>query len=68
MRNFKMSGKVKVDFNDSKDNNKFYKAGEDVFTANRDRYEELYYKGYLEEGKEVKEEKKFEFKNIKKED
>lgn len=54
MRNFKMSGKVKVDFNDSKDNNKFYKAGEDVFTANRDRYEELYYKGYVEEGKEVK--------------
>ena len=54
MRNFKMSGQVKEDFNDSKDNNKFYKAGEDVFTANRDRYEELYYKGYVEEGKEVK--------------
>ena len=49
-----MSGKVKVNFNDSKDNMKFYKAGEDIFTADRARYEELYYKGYLEEGKEVK--------------
>ena len=54
MRNYKMSGNVKKDFNDSKDNNKFYKAGEDIFTADRDRYEELYYKGFLEEGKEVK--------------
>lgn len=54
MRNYKMSGKVKVNFNDSKDNMKFYKAGEDIFTADRARYEELYYKGYLEEGKEVK--------------
>ncbi len=54
MRNYKMSGKVKVNFNDSKDNMKFYKAGEDTFTADRARYEELYYKGYVEEGKEVK--------------
>ena len=61
MRNYKMSGKVKVNFNDSKDNMKFYKAGEDTFTADRaryeelySRYEELYYKGYVEEGKEVK--------------
>lgn len=54
MRNYKMSGKVKVNFNDSKDNMKFYKAGEDIFTADRARYEELYYKGYVEEGKEVK--------------
>ena len=58
MRNYKMSGKVKVNFNDSKDNMKFYKAGEDIFTSDRARYEELYYKGYLEEGKEVKDEKK----------
>lgn len=54
MRNYKMSGKVKVSFNDSKDNMKFYKAGEDTFIADRARYEELYYKGYVEEGKEVK--------------
>ena len=54
MRNFKMSGKVLVSFNDGQDNNKFYRANEDVYTANRDRYEELYYKGYVEEGKEVK--------------
>ena len=54
MRKYKMSGKVKVNFNDSKDNMKFYKAGEDTFTADRARYEELYYKGYVEEGKEVK--------------
>ena len=58
MRNYKMSGKVKVNFNDSKDNMKFYKAGEDIFTSDRARYEELYYKGFLEEGKEVKDEKK----------
>lgn len=58
MRNFKMSGKVKVSFNDGQDNNKFYKANEDIFTADRARYEELYYKGFLEEGKEAKDEKK----------
>lgn len=67
MRNFKMSGKVKVDFNDSKNNNKFYKAGEDIFVADRSRYEELYYKGFLEEGKEISE-KKIEIKDIKKEE
>lgn len=54
MRNFKMSGKVIKDFNDSKDNNKFYKANEDTYVADRIRYEELYYKGFVEEGKEVK--------------
>lgn len=54
MRNYKMSGKVKINFNDAKDNGRFYKAGEDIFTADRARYEELYHKGYVEEGKEVK--------------
>ena len=68
MRNFKMSGKVIKDFNDSKDGNKFYKANEDTYIADRIRYEELYYKGFVEQGKEVKEEKKFDFRSLKKEE
>ena len=58
MRNYKMTGKVIKNFNDGKDNMKFYEIG-DTYTADRFRYEELQAKGYLEEGKEVKEMKDY---------
>lgn len=54
MKNYKMTGKVKKNFNDSQDNGKNYEVG-DVFTADRYRYEELYAKGLLEEGRKVEE-------------
>lgn len=53
MRNYKLTGKVIQNFNDSKDNMKTYEVG-DVYTADRFRYEELQSKGYVEQGKEVK--------------
>lgn len=53
MKEFKMTGKVIQNFNDGKDNMKSYEVG-DTYTADRFRYEELQGKGYVEEGKEVK--------------
>ena len=64
MKEFKMTGKVIQNFNDGKDNMKPYEIG-DTYTADRFRYEELRAKGYLEEGKEVKEMK--DYLQIKKE-
>ena len=58
MKGNKLTGKVIEDFNDGKDNMKFYKAG-DIYTAEKSRYEELQGKGYLEEGKELKEVKDY---------
>lgn len=54
MKNYKMTGKVIRDFNDKQDAGKNYEVG-DTFTADKSRYEELYAKGLLEEGKKVEE-------------
>ena len=52
MRNFDKTGEVIKDFNDIK-THKVYEVGE-KFTANRWRYDDLYYKGFLTKGEEVK--------------
>lgn len=53
MQEQKITGKVKVAFNDAKDNLKKYEVGSE-FTSNEERYKELKEKGYLSEGKKVK--------------
>lgn len=54
MKNYKVKTKVKNNFNDTKDNNKPYEAGEPI-VLDRARYEELLSKGFVEEGKIVEE-------------
>ena len=60
MRNFKVNTIVKLNFNDSKTGTT-YEKGEPI-VLDRDRYEELLSKGYVEKGEEVKEENKKEKK------
>ena len=50
MKNYKVKTKVKNNFNDTKDNNKPYEVGEPII-LDRARYEELFAKGFVEEGK-----------------
>lgn len=68
MRSFKVKTKVIKNFNDTK-TGKTFEENEPI-TLDRDRYEELFSKGYVAKGEEVREEKekKFEFKNSKKEE
>ena len=68
----KLTGKVLKPFNDSKDNFKEYTPKDDykdadVFTAERERYEDLYRKGYVEKGKLVEDKKSFKFEENKEE-
>lgn len=66
MRNFKVRTKVVQNFNDSTKPGLTYEKGEPI-TLDRDRYEELLSKGFVEVGEEIKEEdKKFEIKKSKK--
>ena len=50
MKNYKVETKVSKNFNDTKDNNKPYEVGEPII-LDRARYEELFAKGFVEEGK-----------------
>ena len=65
MRNFKVRTKVAQNFNDDTVKPRvLYEQGEPI-TLDRDRYEELLSKGYVEKGEEIKEEKKIEIKEKK---
>lgn len=64
MRNFKVETTVAKNFNDNTKPGVSYEEGEPI-TLSRDRYEELFSKGFVNEGKEVKEEKKIEIKEKK---
>ena len=57
-----IEARVKTDFNDKTNNLKKYKIGQ-KYICNEKRYKELFSKGFLEDGKELKENK-----NEKKED
>ena len=61
MKNYKVKTKVKNNFNDTKDNNKPYEVGEPI-VLDRARYEELFAKGFVEEGKIVEERPKVSYK------
>ena len=56
MRSFKVRTKVKENFNDNITGIS-YESGEPI-ELDRDRYEELLSKGYVEKGEEIKEEDK----------
>lgn len=47
---------VKEDFNDKENKLKYCKKGT-VFICSEERYQELYFKGFLEKGEEIKEKK-----------
>ena len=61
MKNYKVKTKVSKNFNDTKDNNKPYEAGEPI-VLDRARYEELLSKGFVEEGKILEERPKVSYK------
>lgn len=65
MRNFKVKTTVIKNFNDSKTGISYEK--DEPITLDRARYEELLFKGFVNKGEEVKEEKKTEVKEEKKE-
>lgn len=63
MRNFKVKTTVIKNFNDSKTGISYEK--DEPITLDRDRYEELLSKGFVNKGEEVKEEKKIQrYENI----
>ncbi|MDY6152468.1 MAG: hypothetical protein SPI06_03570 [Terrisporobacter sp.] len=61
MKNYKVKTKVKNNFNDTKDNNKPYEVGEPI-VLDRARYEELFAKGFVEEGNIIEEKPKVSYK------
>ena len=61
MIKYKVETKVVKNFNDTKDNNKPYEVGEPI-VLDRARYEELFSKGFVEEGKIVEEKSKVSYK------
>lgn len=61
MKNYKVKTKVLKGFNDSKDNFKTYEKDDDII-LDRARYEELFAKGFVEEGKIVEERPKVSYK------
>ena len=61
MKNYKVKTKVKNNFNDTKDNNKPYEVGEQI-VLDRARYEELFAKGFVEEGNIIEEKPKVSYK------
>ena len=60
MRNYKVKTKVKNNFNDTKTNITYEK--DDDIILDRARYEELFAKGFVEEGKIVEERPKVSYK------
>ena len=60
MKNYKVKTKVKNNFNDTKANIT-YEKDEDII-LDRARYEELFAKGFVEEGKIVEERSKVSYK------
>lgn len=54
-----IKARVKEDFNDKENKFKYCKKGT-MFVCTEERYKELYFKGFLEEGKEIKEKNKEE--------
>ena len=50
MRNYKVKTKVISNFNDSKNAGKYYEKNDEI-VLDRARYEELFAKGFVEEGK-----------------
>lgn len=60
MKNYKVKTKVKNNFNDTK-TNITYEKDEDII-LDRARYEELFAKGFVEEGKIVEERSKVSYK------
>ena len=60
MRNYKVKTKVKNNFNDTK-TNIAYEKDEDII-LDRARYEELFAKGFVEEGKILEDKPKVSYK------
>ena len=60
MKNYKVKTKVKNNFNDTKTNITYEK--DDDIILDRARYEELFAKGFVEEGKIVEEKPKVSYK------
>ena len=60
MKNYKVKTKVKNNFNDTK-TNITYEKDEDII-LDRARYEELFSKGFVEEGKILEEKPKVSYK------
>ena len=58
---YKVETKVIKNFNDTKDNNKFYEVGESI-VLDRTRYEQLLAKGFVEKGNIIEERPKFSYK------
>lgn len=50
MRNYKVKTKVISNFNDSKNSGKYYEKNDEII-IDRARYEELFAKGFVAEGK-----------------
>lgn len=63
MKNYKVKTKVIKNFNDIKDNNKPYEVNEPI-VLDRARYEELFAKGFVEEGKILEDKPLFKKENI----
>lgn len=58
---YKVETKVIKNFNDTKDNNKLYEVGESI-VLDRDRYEQLFAKGFVEKGNIIEERPKVGYK------
>lgn len=58
---YKVETKVIKNFNDIKDNNKLYEVGESI-VLDRDRYEQLFAKGFVEKGNIIEERPKVSYK------
>ena len=58
---YKVETKVIKNFNDTKDNNKFYEIGESI-VLDRARYEQLFAKGFVEKGNIIEERLKVSYK------
>ena len=58
---YKVETKVIKNFNDTKDNNKFYEIGESI-VLDRVRYEQLFAKGFVEKGNIIEERPKVSYK------
>ena len=58
---YKVETKVIKNFNDTKDNNKFYEVGESI-VLDRARYEQLFAKGFVEKGNIIEERPKVSYK------
>lgn len=61
MIKYKVETKVIKNFNDTKDNNKFYEIGESI-VLDRDRYEQLFAKGFVEKGNIIEERQQVSYK------